>query len=70
MGSSIESSSLSWHLKDCTAFKDIGFKSCSYCRRYSTKRAYLPLYPTMSLDEVDLVCDSIYKILKIEREIV
>ncbi len=55
--------------KDFTAFKDIGLNSAPIAEDIAQRELTLPLYPTMSLDEVDLVCESIYKILEVEREI-
>jgi dTDP-4-amino-4,6-dideoxygalactose transaminase len=50
--------------KDFTAFKDIGLNSAPIAEDIATRELTLPLYPTMSIDEVDLVCDSLIKNLK------
>ncbi len=47
--------------KDFTAFKDIGLNDASIAEDISKRELTLPLYPTMTLDEVDLVCDSLIK---------
>jgi len=47
--------------KDFTAFKDIGLNSAPIAEEIATRELTLPLYPTMTLDEVDLVCDSLKK---------
>ncbi len=52
--------------KDFTAFKNIGLNPAPIAEDIALRELTLPLYPTMSLDEVDLVCDSISKILNIE----
>jgi dTDP-4-amino-4,6-dideoxygalactose transaminase len=52
--------------KDFKAFKDIGLNSAPIAEDISSRELTLPLYPTMSFDEVDLVCDSLYKILELE----
>jgi dTDP-4-amino-4,6-dideoxygalactose transaminase len=49
--------------KDFTAFKDIGLNDAPIAEDISTRELTLPLYPTMSLDEVDLVCNSLIKSL-------
>jgi dTDP-4-amino-4,6-dideoxygalactose transaminase len=43
--------------KDFTAFKDIGLNDAQIAEDIATRELTLPLYPTMTLDEVDLVCD-------------
>ena len=50
--------------KDFTAFKDIGLNSAPIAEKIATRELTLPLYPTMTLDEVDLVCDSLIKIME------
>jgi dTDP-4-amino-4,6-dideoxygalactose transaminase len=50
--------------KDFTAFKDIGLNSAPIAEDIATRELTLPLYPTMSIEEVDLVCDSLIKNLK------
>lgn len=47
--------------KDFTAFKDIGLNSAPIAEDIATRELTLPLYPTMTIDEVDLVCDSLKK---------
>jgi dTDP-4-amino-4,6-dideoxygalactose transaminase len=49
--------------KDFTAFKDIGLNDAPIAEDIATRELTLPLYPTMSLDEVDLVCNSLIKSL-------
>ncbi len=49
--------------KDFTAFKDIGLNSAPIAEDIATRELTLPLYPTMTLEEVDLVCDSLVKSL-------
>ena len=49
--------------KDFTAFKDIGLNSAPIAEDIATRELTLPLYPTMTLEEVDLVCDSLIKSL-------
>jgi dTDP-4-amino-4,6-dideoxygalactose transaminase len=51
--------------KDFTAFKDIGLNEAAIAEDIATRELTLPLYPTMSLDEVDLVCDSLKGTLRI-----
>ena len=48
--------------KDFTAFKDIGLNKAPIAEDIASRELTLPLYPTMSFDEVDLVCDSLKKI--------
>jgi dTDP-4-amino-4,6-dideoxygalactose transaminase len=50
--------------KDFTAFKDIGLNESPIAEDIATRELTLPLYPTMSLEEVDLVCDSLIKALE------
>ena len=50
--------------RDFTAFKDIGLNSAPIAEEIATRELTLPLYPTMSFDEVDLVCGSLNKILR------
>ena len=50
--------------KDFTAFKDIGLNKAPIAEDIATRELTLPLYPTMTLDEVDLVCDSLIKALE------
>ncbi len=47
--------------KDFTAFKDIGLNDAPIAEDIATRELTLPLYPTMSLEEVDLVCESLLK---------
>ena len=47
--------------KDFTAFKDLGLNSAPIAEDIATRELTLPLYPTMTLDEVDLVCSSLKK---------
>jgi dTDP-4-amino-4,6-dideoxygalactose transaminase len=49
--------------KDFTAFKDIGLNDAPIAEDIATRELTLPLYPTMSLDEVDFVCNSLIKSL-------
>jgi dTDP-4-amino-4,6-dideoxygalactose transaminase len=49
--------------KDFTAFKDIGLNSAPIAEDISKRELTLPLYPTMSFEEVDLVCESLIKAL-------
>ena len=51
--------------KDFTAFKDIGLNEAPIAEDIATRELTLPLYPTMTLDEVDLVCDSLIKALEV-----
>jgi dTDP-4-amino-4,6-dideoxygalactose transaminase len=52
--------------KGFRAFKDIGLNSAPIAEDIASRELTLPLYPTMSFDEVDLVCESLYKILVLE----
>ena len=47
--------------KDFTAFRDIGLNSAPIAEEIAIRELTLPLYPTMTMDEVDLVCDSLIK---------
>lgn len=49
--------------KDFTAFKDLGLNDAPIAEDIATRELTLPLYPTMRLDEVDLVCDSLIESL-------
>jgi len=49
--------------KGFTAFKDIGLNSTPIAEGISTRELTLPLYPTMTFEEVDLVCESLTKVL-------
>lgn len=49
--------------KDFTAFKDLGLNEAPIAEDIATRELTLPLYPTMTLDEVELVCDALKKIL-------
>ena len=49
--------------QDFTPFKDIGLNSAPIAEDISTRELTLPLYPTMTLEEVNLVCDSLKKAL-------
>lgn len=49
--------------KDFTAFRDIGLNVAPIAEEIATRELTLPLYPTMSLDEVDLVTQVIIKII-------
>lgn len=48
--------------KDFTAFKDIGLNEAPIAEDIASRELTLPLYPTMSFDEVDFVCDGLNKI--------
>jgi len=54
--------------KNFTAFRDIGLNPAPIAEDIANRELTLPLYPTMSLDEVDLVCDALKFIL--EKEVV
>lgn len=45
--------------KNFTAFKDLDLNDAPIAEDISTRELTLPLYPTMSLDEVDLVCHNL-----------
>jgi dTDP-4-amino-4,6-dideoxygalactose transaminase len=47
--------------KDFTAFKDIGLNEAPIAEDIAQRELTLPLYPTMTFDEVDLVCESLIK---------
>jgi len=47
--------------KDFTAFKNIGLNSAPVAEDIATRELTLPLYPTMGIESVDLVCDSLKK---------
>ena len=49
--------------KDFTAFKDIGLNQALIAEEIAQRELTLPLYPTMSFDEVDLVCKSLKEIV-------
>ncbi|MCK4441192.1 MAG: DegT/DnrJ/EryC1/StrS family aminotransferase [Sulfurovaceae bacterium] len=53
--------------KDFTAFRDIDLNDAPVAEDIAKRELTLPLYPTMSLYEVDLVCDTLYEILELER---
>jgi dTDP-4-amino-4,6-dideoxygalactose transaminase len=50
--------------KDFTAFKDIGLNDAPLAEEIATRELTLPLYPTMSREEVNLVCSNLKKTLK------
>jgi dTDP-4-amino-4,6-dideoxygalactose transaminase len=50
--------------KDFTAFKDIGLNSAPLAEDIASRELTLPLYPTMTLEEVDLVCESLQEALR------
>jgi dTDP-4-amino-4,6-dideoxygalactose transaminase len=50
--------------KDFTAFKDIGLNCAPIAEDIAKRELTLPLFPTMTFDEVDLVCDSLKNVLK------
>lgn len=47
--------------KDFTAFKDIGLNEANVAEDIAIRELTLPLYPTMTLEQVDLVCDCLKK---------
>ncbi len=47
--------------KDFTAFKDIGLNEAPIAEDIAKRELTLPLYPTMTIEEVDLVCESLKK---------
>ena len=49
--------------KDFTAFKDIGLNDVPIAEDIATRELTLPLYPTMTLEQVDLVYESLKKVL-------
>ncbi len=50
-----------------TGFKDIGLNECPIAEDISNRELTLPLYPTMTMDEVDLVVSSLQKALAESR---
>ena len=50
--------------KDFTAFKDIGLNNAPIAEDISKRELTLPLYPTMTIEEVNLVCEILKKNLK------
>jgi dTDP-4-amino-4,6-dideoxygalactose transaminase len=50
--------------KDFTAFKEIGLNEAAIAEDIAKRELTLPLYPTMTLEEVDLVCASLMKHLE------
>jgi len=50
--------------KNFTAFKDIGLNVAPIAEDIATRELTLPLYPTMTMDEVDLVCNALKKVLE------
>jgi len=50
--------------KEFSAFKNIGLNDAPIAEDIAKRELTLPLYPTMTLEEVDYVCDSLIKILK------
>jgi dTDP-4-amino-4,6-dideoxygalactose transaminase len=52
--------------KNFRAFRELGLNSAPIAEAIASRELTLPLYPTMSFDEVDLVCESLYKILELE----
>jgi len=49
--------------KDFTAFKDIGLNEVPIAEDIAKRELTLPLYPTMTLEQVDMVCDSLQRAL-------
>ncbi len=49
--------------KDFTVFKDIGLNASPIAEDIAGRELTLPLYPTMSLENVDMVCESLVKVL-------
>jgi dTDP-4-amino-4,6-dideoxygalactose transaminase len=49
--------------KDFTAFKDLGLNEAPIAEEIALRELTLPLYPTMSIEEVQLVCNSLKKAL-------
>jgi len=47
--------------KDFTAFKDVGLNDAPIAEKIARRELTLPLYPTMTIEEVDMVCDSLIK---------
>ncbi len=52
--------------KNFRAFRELDLNSAPIAEAIASRELTLPLYPTMSFDEVDLVCESLYKILELE----
>ena len=50
--------------KDFTAFKNIGLNEAPIAEDIAKRELTLPLYPTMSLEQVDLVCEILAKNLQ------
>jgi dTDP-4-amino-4,6-dideoxygalactose transaminase len=50
--------------KDFTAFKDLGLNEAPIAEEIALRELTLPLYPTMSIEEVQLVCNSLKKALR------
>ena len=50
--------------KDFTAFKNIGLNEAPIAEDIAKRELTLPLYPTMTIEQVDLVCDSLKKIIR------
>ncbi len=50
--------------KDFTAFKDIGLNAAPIAEDIAIRELTLPLYPTMTLDQVDLVCESLIQAIE------
>ena len=50
--------------RDFTAFAEIGLNSAPIAEDIAARELTLPLYPTMTLSDVDLVCHSIIKALE------
>ncbi len=53
--------------KDFTAFKDIGLNEAPIAQDISKRELTLPLYPTMSIEQVDYVCENLKQILGEEK---
>jgi len=49
--------------KDFTAFRDIGLNSAPIAEEISKRELTLPLYPTLTLSEVDFVCENLIRVL-------
>lgn len=49
--------------KDFTAFKDYGLNDAPIAEDISKRELTLPLYPTMSIEDVDYVCESLKRVL-------
>lgn len=50
--------------KNFTAFKNIGLNDAPIAEDIATRELTLPLYPTMTIKRVDLVCDILIKVIK------